>query len=163
MDLDKSFLKIQEMKKTSYGRLVSLQKRFFDEWALEKLGSIGYTDFKIGYFAILMNIGLDGVTNNELAEKICVTKQASSKVIKDLEAYGLVTSVLHDKDSRSVLIKLTKKGKEFVIKATEQIYKRTAEYEKLVGKARFKQAMETMYIIMNHEMSQWVEKNSGKK
>jgi DNA-binding MarR family transcriptional regulator len=163
MDLDKKFLKMKEMKKTSYGRLVSLQKRFFDEWALENLARIGYADFKIGYFAILMNIGLEGTTNNELAEKVCVTKQASSKVIKEIEEYGLVTSVLDETDSRKVLIKLTKRGKEFVVKATEEVYKKMAEYEKLVGKQNFKIAMETMFKIMQYDMDNWQEKSKGKK
>lgn len=163
MDLDKRFLKVKEMKKASYGRLVSLQKRFFDEWAIANLANVGYPDFKIGYFAILMNINLEGSTNNELAEKVCVTKQASSKVIKEIEEYGLVTSVLDESDSRKVLIKLTKRGKEFVIKATEEVYKKMAEYEKLVGKENFKIAMETMFKIMQYDMDNWQEKSRSKK
>lgn len=162
MDLDKQFIKIREVKQRSYGRLVSLQKRFFDEWALDRLACIGYNDFKIAYFPVLMNIGLEGATNNELAEKGCITKQAVSKVIKELESYGLVHSELHTTDSRSVNIQLTKKGKEFVIKATEQVLKRMQEYEKLVGKENFHQAMDTMFIIMNYDKEMWEQKKNDK-
>jgi len=158
MDLDKIFLKTLEFKKTSYGRLVSMQKRFFDEWAQEKLESNGFKDFKMSYFAILMNISLEGVTSTELAEKICVTKQASSKVIKELERQGLVHLATDEKDSRRVLIFLTKRGKELVIQATENVKKKTKEYEKLVGKEKFAEAMETMYKIMEHDREEWLRR-----
>ena len=163
MDLDKKFLKIQKIKQKSFGKLVSLQKRFFDEWAVECLTADGYEGFKIAYFGILKNIGLEGTTNNELAEKACVTKQATSKVIKELESFGLVTSVSHEADSRRFIIKLTRKGKELVIKATEMVTKRMTDYEKLVGKERFRQAMETMFEIMEYEKALWEAKKNNKK
>jgi DNA-binding MarR family transcriptional regulator len=162
MDLDKRFIKVRELKQKSYARLVSLQKRFLDEWALEKLSQAGYRDFKMAYFPILMNIGLEGATNNELAEKGCVTKQATSKVIKELESYKLVYTELHETDNRCVVIKLTKKGKELVITAAEQIFKRMQEYEKLVGKENFQQAMDTMFKIMEYDMEMWGKKKTDK-
>jgi DNA-binding MarR family transcriptional regulator len=163
MDLDKRFLKLQKIKHRSFGRLVSLQKRFFDEWAIECLGDHGYPNFKVAYFAILKNIGPEGTTNNELADKACVSKQATSKVIRELEDFGLITSVSHEADSRRFIIKLTKKGKELVIKATEMVFERTKEYEKLVGKEEFNQAMDIMIRVMEYEKAKWEEKKNTKR
>lgn len=155
MELDKKFKKAQEIKQRSYGKLIQLQKRFFDEWALARLAEHGYPHFKMAYMPVLMNIGVDGITNNELADLICVTKQAVSKVIRELEGYGLVKTELHKDDARRAKIQLTRKGKEMVIKTVEEVGKRSAEYEKLVGKEQFKQALETMFMILDYERNLW--------
>jgi DNA-binding MarR family transcriptional regulator len=105
-----------------------------------------------------MNIGIEGVTNNYLAEVVCVTKQATSKVIRELEGYGLVQIRSHEGDARRSTIELTTKGKELVVTAVDEVFKRMAEYEKLVGKEKFHQALDTMYVIMEYEKELWEKK-----
>jgi len=151
MDLEEKFRHIQEIKQRSYGKLVQMQRRLFDEWALDKFAENGYPDFKMAYLPILMNIGPEGIGNNELAEKGHVTKQATSKVIRELEKAGLVAIVMHEGDARRSHIRLTTKGKELVIHAVEEVFKRMAIYEELVGRDEFRQAMDVMYKILDYE------------
>lgn len=151
MNLNEQFIKARKLKEKNYGKLVQLQKRFFDEWALERLNQKGYVRFKLSYMAFLMNIDEHGISNKELAEKAHVTKQAMSKVMKELEKLGLVESKTHEEDARMSVISLTDKGKQMVITVVENVCEKMDEYEALVGKANFQQAMDTMFIILEYE------------
>lgn len=152
MNLDKEFKEALERKQKSYGRLVQMQKRIMDEWAMERFVENGYENFKLSYMPFLMNIGEHGITNKALASKASVTKQAMSKVIRELEEQGLVTSKPNKNDARSIHIELTEKGKMLVIRATSEMCGKREEYENLVGKKRFQEAIDTMYTILQYEM-----------
>jgi len=159
MDLDKEFKKARKLKERNFGKLVQLQKRFFDEWAMERFRQEGYKEFKMSYMAILMNIEEDGISNKELAIRAHVTKQAMSKVMKELDKLGLVESKTNEEDARMSLISLTEKGKRVVITVVENVCAKMDEYEALVGKKRFQEAMDTMYILLDYER----QKLGGKK
>lgn len=151
MNLDEQFIKARKAKEKNYGKLVQLQKRFFDEWALERLRQRGYPGFKLSYMAFLMNIDEHGISNKELAGKAHVTKQAMSKAMKEMEKLGLVVSETHGEDARMSVISLTEKGKQMVITVVENVCEKMGEYEALVGKDRFYQAMDTMFTILEYE------------
>src|SRR5437764_13792518 len=91
----------------------------------------------MGYMPLLMNIHPEGITNNELAKKARVTKQAMSKVVKDLVNLGFIKTELHGSDKRSSIIYLTTKGKKFILMARNGVFDKEAEYEKLLGKSNF--------------------------
>src|SRR5690606_23347915 len=101
MNLDKKFKEALELKKRSYGRLVQMQKRRMDGWGMEKFIEGRYADFKLAYMPFLMSIGGHGTTNKELAGKAAITKQAMSKVIRELERLGFVSSKANETDARS--------------------------------------------------------------
>src|SRR5690348_4370446 len=110
-DLDKQLLDTYQQKQKSWGRLLSILKRQFEAWAITELENHGYDDFKMGYMPLLMNIHPEGITNNELAKTAKVTKQAMSKVVKELVEAGYITTEIHGRDKRSSIISLTTKGK----------------------------------------------------
>lgn len=159
MNLEEQFSYAQECKQRNYGKLVQLQKRLFDEWAMERFKEHGYKGFKMSYMAYLMNIEGNGISNKELSDKVRVTKQAMSKMVKELEKLGLVVSEANEDDARMSMISLTDKGKEVVITVVERVTEKMAEYENVVGKENFAQAMDTMFAIVEYEK----EKFQGKK
>lgn len=162
MNLEKEFKKAQEKKARSYGKLVSMQKRLLDEWALSRYAERGYPDFKMAYMPFLMNIPESGATNKDLAALAGVTKQAMSKVIGELEELGLVKSHYHEEDARMSIIRLTRKGMEMIVAAVDEMCKKTAEYERVVGKERLAVAMEVMWAITDYELARKKEKKSNK-
>lgn len=143
------FRKLFECRKSNVGRYLSMHKRAFDEWALKILNEKGYAGFKMSYFPIIMNIGLDGSTNKEIAAAGRVTKQAMSKVIKELEKMKLIRYDYHPEDGRSMMIFLTKKGQEMVLESREMLMELEAKYEKSVGKQK--------YAIYKEVMQQLIE------
>lgn len=144
------FKKLFECQKSNIGRYLSMHKRAFDEWALNVLNQKGYVGFKMSYFPIIMKIQLEGSTNKEIAAAARVTKQAMSKVIKELEKMKLIRFDYHPEDGRSMMIFLTKKGQEMVLESRKMLMKLEAKYEKSVGKqkyATYKQVMQQLIAV----------------
>src|SRR5450631_2372679 len=73
-------------------KLIYLLKRFMDEWNEKKLCRLHYPGFNHAQLPLFMSIGTTGISNNELADKLNVSKQATSKIIKELEAINMVRS-----------------------------------------------------------------------
>jgi DNA-binding MarR family transcriptional regulator len=136
-DLDKQLLATQIKKEQSWGKIITHLKRQFDAWAINELAKKGFEGYKMGYMPLLMNIHPEGITNNELAKKARVTKQAMSKVVKELVKLGFIKTELHGTDKRSSIIYLTNKGKKFILMARTGVFDKEAEYEKLLGKSSF--------------------------
>ena len=72
----------------------------------------GYTDFKMAYMPLLMNIDPDGCNEQGASEKAFITKQAMSKVVKELLERGYIETEKNYDDKRCANIFLTAKGKK---------------------------------------------------
>lgn len=149
-ELDQQLRQLQEQSAISWGKLLAQLKRQFDTWAVAELASHGYADFKMAYMPLLMNIQPEGITNNELAKKARVTKQAMSKVVKELLEFGYIKTSEHDTDKRSAVIYLTSKGKKMVITARMRMLEVEKEYEALIGKKKFEELKESLRTIIQH-------------
>ncbi len=96
-------------------RLLSIVKKDYDARLTEHLQKNGYADFKIGDMVLMANISTEGTINNELAKKARITKQAMSKVVKNLEASDYIVTRKHETDKRATVIFLSEKGKQLMI------------------------------------------------
>ena len=132
----------------SFGKVAYLLKKGFDEWALQELSKQGHPNFKMMYMPFLMNISLEGNTNQDIAKRGKVSKQAMSKVVQELEALGLITTIAHKLDKRSLMIQLTTKGKKLVYMSITKIRILTTEYKQAVGAANFKIMIVSMQKII---------------
>ncbi|WP_143307612.1 MarR family winged helix-turn-helix transcriptional regulator [Chitinophaga vietnamensis] len=117
----------------SLARLINLLKKDMDNQITEKLQERGYRDFKLGDMVLLINIDAHGTINNDLARKARISKQAMSKVVKNLEADGYINSRKHDTDNRASVIFLTEKGKKLVINAAESVEEVEHSYTDILG------------------------------
>jgi DNA-binding MarR family transcriptional regulator len=137
--------------KSNIGRLLAVHKRAFDEWAITKLTERGYPAFKVTYFAVLMNIDEQGKTNKEIATIAKVTKQAMSKIVRELVSMKLVRIDYHPHDNRSALLFLTEKGRKMVDESRQMVHQLETEYEKLIGKKAFElYKKQTAQLILMH-------------
>ncbi len=146
--LDKKLIETEYIKSGNWVKLISILKHQFNEWALERLVRQGHADFKIVYMPVLMNISLEGTNNNDLAHHARVTKQAMSKVAKELQKLGYIKSKTDRNDKRSTIFILTDRGKKLVIEARCCVKDLTTEYKKLVGSAQFDRATEILKKII---------------
>ncbi|HEU4552361.1 MAG TPA: MarR family transcriptional regulator [Chitinophaga sp.] len=114
-------------------RMMNLIKKDMENRLMEQLQQRGYVDFKMGDMVLLANIAPEGIINNELAKKALITKQAMSKVVKNLEAAGYIETRKHESDNRAIMIFLSNKGKQLLIAATESVQEVEQYYAQLTG------------------------------
>ena len=146
--LEKELDKLSINKECNFARLLSHLKKHFDEWCLGNLSREGYPDMKVGYMAFLMNIGSEGITNNELAKKIRVTKQAMSKTSKELHRLNLIVLTPNPDDARSSLITLSDYGLKMVINARHKLNGLTKKYVEVIGQKKYMETLDTMNKII---------------
>jgi DNA-binding MarR family transcriptional regulator len=123
----------------SLARLLTLVKKDMDLRLTEKIQERGYQHFKLGDMVLLVNIDAQGTINNELAKKARISKQAMSKVVKNLEAAGYIGTRKHDTDNRASIIFLTEKGKELMINASASVEELQEFYTTIIGEEDVKQ------------------------
>ena len=150
MSLYKKLKDTEFIKTHSWGKIVNYLKRQFDQWAIEKLSEQGYNDFKMAYMPVLMNIKLEGTNNNDLAKDARVSKQAMSKVAKELQDLGYIKTKSDAKDKRITIFMLTERGKKFVVEARLCVKDLMDEYRANIGKTEFDNAVQTLLNIIEY-------------
>lgn len=131
--LDKQLAEIIANRPRLLIRLLNIVKKDFDNRLIEKLQQAGYKDFKIGDMVLIVNISQEGTINNELAKKARITKQAMSKVVKNLEATGYIYTRKHETDNRATVIFLSDKGKQLVIDTAAVVQEVQGYYTSIIG------------------------------
>ena len=132
------------------GKMVNMWKRFFDDWAHREFEKQGYPYFRMSYMPFIMNISNSGSTNNEIAQRAKVTKQAMSKVVKELAALGLIRVEKHPTDARATMIYLSESGEKFVVQSRSCVYGLQHQYEEILGAEALNQMLESMHKIVQH-------------
>lgn len=149
-ETDRKLLEFYQTKHRSIAKLIGHLRKHLDAWAMNEFAVHGYTDFKIGYMPFLMNIHPDGITNNELAKKAKVTKQAMSKVVNELSKADYIHTQTHGTDKRSSIIYLTAKGKKLVLAVRERVLDLEKEYESILGKQKFTALKDMLTRLVEH-------------
>jgi DNA-binding MarR family transcriptional regulator len=159
MDLDKQLRESQILKSQNWGKLISISRKQFEEWSINRLCKHGYQDFKIAYMPVFMNIPPEGINNNELARIARVTKQAMSKVVKELQDMGYIKSKVSPEDKRNFIIVLTDKGKKLVIECRLAMKDLMDEYRQVFGKKEFDAMLQMIQKIVEYNDQKLLAKN----
>ncbi len=133
-------------------KLVYLLKRSIDDWSMKKLCRMDNPDFNNAHIPFFMSIGTTGITNNALAAKMSVSKQAASKIVKELEATNMVRSEKSPDDARASMLYLTPQGEKFYQHLKNQVENLENEYKKVVGVKNYEAAIDVMLkLVKFHE------------
>ena len=133
-------------------RLLYLLKRLSDDWYCTELCHANLQGFNNSYIPMFMSIGTQGISNSKLASNLNITKQAASKVIKELEELELVRSEKCTTDGRSMMLYLTDEGIRFYEHIRRQMSALEQEYKKVVGVKNYENAINVMMkLIAYHE------------
>ncbi len=161
--IDQELQDFKEFRKRSWAKVIKRLRKQLDEYVEDELFRGGYGDMKIGYLPLLMNIDPEGVTNAEVSKRAEITKQAMSKIVNDLVALKYIVTEEHSNDGRSQILRLTEKGKTFIVKGKQCIGGLMDEYRALVGKKNFDNTMETLLRIMEYNEQKKAKLQSASK
>jgi len=150
-NLDKKLKELEYLKNCNYGRLLKILRGQFDIWVTEQLTTRHHFDFKLAHMPFIMNISIEGTNNNELARRARVTKQAMSKVSKELQDLGYIQVKEDPKDKRITIYTLTDRGKRFVIEARKCVVELMDEHRSVVGKAKYDVMLEVMAQLVEYQ------------
>lgn len=131
-------------------RLLYLLKRLSDEWYCTKLCHANLKGFNNSHIPLFMSIGTKGISNSKLASNLSITKQAASKVIKELEKLQLVRSEKCTTDGRSMMLYLTDDGIRFYEHIKQQMMELEQEYMKVVGARNYETAINVMVKLVDY-------------
>lgn len=133
------------------GRLFSKSYRYITSLAGDFLKKEGYDNFRVAHVVILMHIDLEeGLMINTLAQQIGISKQAISKIIKELQVEGYVYSEKHPTDARASLVRLSEKGAHFVLawqRCTDHI---DDLFKDVIGSKRLEQLKDILEELTEH-------------
>jgi DNA-binding MarR family transcriptional regulator len=142
-------VKTEDIKRNTV-RVFYLLKRLSDDWYCTELCHSDLKGFNNSHLPLFMGIGTKGISNANLAAGLGITKQAASKIIKELEDLNLVISVKSAHDGRSMMISLTENGVRFYNHISAQMDHLELEYKKVVGAKNYDIAMEVMLKLINY-------------
>jgi DNA-binding MarR family transcriptional regulator len=131
-------------------RLLYLLKRLSDDWYCTKLCHANLEGFNNSYLPLFMSIGTKGISNSKLASTLNITKQAASKVIKELEELKLVKSEKCSTDGRSMMLYLTEDGIHFYEHIRNQMITLEQDYKKVVGARNYETAINVMLKLVDY-------------
>jgi DNA-binding MarR family transcriptional regulator len=131
-------------KEESFGRQIYFLYRNLVVWN-EKLGP-KFEEQTLGpsHLHLLFTIGMDGVSNSEMARRAKVSKQAMSKLVQEMLRNELIVIETNEHDSRCNIISLTDKGAGVLMKIWESNRKLTDEFEKRLGKVKAARLLKLM-------------------
>jgi len=133
-------------------KVVYVLKKMIDDWLNKQLCHSVHADFSNSYLPLLMSVGTSGSTNSKIAAKLNISKQAASKVIKELEEQNLVRSEKCSTDGRLVMLYLTAEGEKFHHHIMTQVLGLEDQYKKIVGTKNYEIAIDVMLKLINfHE------------
>ena len=142
-------------QKTKERNLFRLTKRFnlLISQKLElKMAEHGFPGFKIVYYGFLANLDLNGTISSDLSARLCVTKQAISKMTKEIESLGFIKFFPHETDGRSSVIQLTEKGEELLVTGMTISQNIRQELVEIVGEPAIDQMISTLKLILDENV-----------
>ncbi len=135
-------------------KLIYVLKRLIDGWNEKNLCHLHCPGFNHAHLPLFMTIGMSPISNNELAAKLNVTKQATSKIIKELEALNMVKSEKSPADARAVMLALTDEGEKYYHYIVKQVLQLEEQYKKVVGAKNYQTAIDVLLKLVDFHETQ---------
>ncbi|GHM98647.1 hypothetical protein WSM22_01370 [Cytophagales bacterium WSM2-2] len=150
MALDRKLQDPEYVRMYGWSKIVAHLKKQMDHWAVDAITKNGFKDFKLAYMPVIMNIDKDGTRNNDLAVCAKMTKQAMSKIVKELQKKGYISAKTDPKDKRGVIFSLTARGNDFLMGARAYVSELMNDYRREFGKKNFDELMSRLINIIEY-------------
>lgn len=138
--------------------MVGISHRFMSDYIARLVKTEGFPSFTLQYMAVIKNIEKAGTTVNGLAEKINISKQAVSKMAKDLEKNGYIVTKKNPNDSRSVLMFITPQTEELLKFIRKQNQKFVKEFSATLSEKRAQAFITDLHSMMRFVIDKTTQK-----
>lgn len=119
--------------KVPLARLFAMAFRASMDELHTRLRARGYDDVRPNFGYVLLAARGDGTTAKDVATLMGVSKQAAAKLVDAMVSAGYLDRFEHAEDARSVLLKLTPRGRR-LLSVVERIYEDTElEWARVIG------------------------------
>lgn len=122
------------------GYLLTRASFVWNQHLMKLLRAKGFLDQKPSFGAVFIPIfDKDGLSVTEIAKLSKITKQTTSIYIRELEGLGYIRKEQDKKDTRSLKVYLTTKGKKLKLAAHASVKQANDEFRKHLDATEFKQ------------------------
>ncbi|POY37415.1 hypothetical protein C3K47_06540 [Solitalea longa] len=132
---------LTDLRKKSLSRTVHNLRMHLSSRLTKRIHEMGYLSCSFQHTAIFANIDIEGTNIVTLADRANISKQAMSKLVKDIEEMGYVETIKDPKDSRALLVILTDLGAELIINVQSCITEIRNEVERVISKDKLETFM----------------------
>lgn len=141
-DIRDKLLKNWPKRNESVCRNIYWLHRYFINWHQKKWKKEELNHLRAGYIPLLANIGIDGSTNKDLAQKAMISKQGMSQLLNDMLADDIIEMEKNTEDGRYKKIMLTNKGAELLIKIWEINQQLFNDFASILGESNTRMLVE---------------------
>lgn len=134
-------------------RIAYVLKRALDDWGEEHIKTLNNPHLQATFMPFFMDIGSSGASNSDLAAMFRISKQGASRIVKGLEASGLVRAEKSDRDGRSFMLYLTEEGQRFHKEQLNIISDLKKDYIKLTGLKNYENTIDQLLKLIDYHNS----------
>jgi DNA-binding MarR family transcriptional regulator len=133
-------------------RLVRTVERHITNQISRELQIHGYTSLSARHLQVFEHLDTEGVSIIQLAQRAGISKQAMSKMVKEVALEGFVNVVTDDRDNRVQLVNVTKKGADLIVDIRRQTSRRCDELlmQNIISREELEQANNIFTKLLNH-------------
>jgi DNA-binding MarR family transcriptional regulator len=133
-------------------RLVRTVERHITNQISRELQIHGYTSLSARHLQVFEHLDTEGVSIIQLAQRAGISKQAMSKMVKEVAHEGFVNVVTDDRDNRVQLVNVTQKGADLIVDIRRQTSRRCDELlvQNIVSREELEQANNIFTKLLNH-------------
>ncbi len=133
-------------------RLVRTVERHMTNEISRTLQYHGYNTLSARHLQVFENLDTEGVSIVSLAQRAGISKQAMSKMVKEVAIEGFVDVMTDDRDNRVQLVNVTEKGAELLGNIRREIGRRCDDLlaHNIVTREELEQANNTFTKLLNH-------------
>ena len=99
----------------------------------DRIRARGFPQFQPSFTGTLAQIDTEGTRIGRVAERLHVTRQAASQMIREIERRGFLERIPDPDDARAVIVRHTPEGRRILSTAIEVMLGIEDEYEKVLG------------------------------
>jgi DNA-binding MarR family transcriptional regulator len=133
-------------------RLIRTVERHITNQISRELQIHGYHSLSARHLQVFEHLDTEGVSIIQLAQRAGISKQAMSKMVKEVAHEGFVDVVTDERDNRVQLVNVTQKGAGLIVDIRRETVRRCDELftHNVVSKEEIEQANNTFTKLLNH-------------
>jgi DNA-binding MarR family transcriptional regulator len=133
-------------------RLIRTVERHITNQISRELQIHGYHSLSARHLQVFEHLDTEGVSIINLAQRAGISKQAMSKMVKEVAHEGFVNVITDDRDNRVQLVNVTQKGASLIVDIRKETVRRCEELlvNDVVSKEELEQATHTFTKLLSH-------------